>query len=76
VDPVTRARLRDLLFAVYVVACLAAQVWPVYAWLGNSIEPVVLGVPFSLAWVVSWVVLTFVALVLYHATGPVDGART
>ena len=65
---------RNLLFAVYVVLCLAAQTWPVYAWLGNSIEPYVLGVPLSLAWVVSWVLATFVALVLYHATGPPDGA--
>ena len=63
-------RTRELLFGLYVVATLAAQIWPVYAWLGNSIEPFVLGVPFSLVWVVGWILLTFVVLVIYHATGP------
>lgn len=64
--------LRDGLFAVYVVLCLLANVWPGYAWFGNSIEPFVLGVPFSLAWIVGWVLLTFVAVALYHATGEED----
>ncbi len=61
--------MRHVLFAVYAVICLGAMTWPGYAWFGNSIEPYVLGVPFSLAWVVGWVVLTFLALVLYHAAG-------
>ena len=46
--------------------------WRVLAWcdwLGNRIEPYVLGLPFSLAWVVGWVLLSFVALVAYHSTG-------
>ena len=63
-----RPRLRDLLFAAFVVCCLGALTWPAYAWLGNRIEPFVLGLPFSLAWVVGWVLAAFVALALYHAT--------
>ena len=61
--------MRNTLFGLYVVVCVAALTWPGYDRLGNSIEPYVLGVPFSLAWVVGWVLLTFVALVLYHNTG-------
>ncbi|MCG8420420.1 MAG: DUF3311 domain-containing protein [Proteobacteria bacterium] len=61
--------MRNLLFTAYVVLCLAALIWPGYDWLGNRIEPYVLGVPFSLAWVVGWVVLTFVVLLIYHVTG-------
>ena len=61
--------MRNLLLAIYAVLCLAAMTWPVYAWLGNRIEPYVLGLPFSLAWVVGWVLLTFVVLVVYHASG-------
>jgi len=64
-----RAQLRDLLFALYVFCCLGALTWPGYDWLGNRIEPLVFGLPFSLAWVVGWVGLTFLVLVFYHASG-------
>jgi len=67
--PRRRGRVRHAAFLAYVVACFAAMTWPVYAWLGNRIEPTVLGVPFSLAWVVGWVAATFVALALYDAAG-------
>ena len=65
----TRDRIRNLLLGVYAVACVLAMTWPVYAWLGNSIEPYVLGLPFSLVWVVGWVLMTFVVMVAYHVTG-------
>ena len=65
-----RNRLRHLLFGLYVVVCLGALVWPGYAIFGNSIEPYVLGLPFSLAWVVGWVLLTFLVLLTYHLTAP------
>ena len=64
-----RDRLRHILFGLYVVLCLLAMTWPGYAWFGNSIEPYVLGLPFSLAWVVAWVLATFVVLTAYNATG-------
>ncbi len=62
-------RLRHVLFGIYVVLCLGAMTWPGYARLGNAIEPYVLGLPLSLAWVLGWVLATFAVLVLYHATG-------
>jgi TRAP-type C4-dicarboxylate transport system permease small subunit len=62
-------RLRNVLFALYAALCLFAMTWPGYKWLGNSIEPYVLGLPFSLAWVMGWVVMTFVALIAYQVTG-------
>ncbi|NIM02231.1 MAG: DUF3311 domain-containing protein [Acidobacteria bacterium] len=43
--------------------------WPGFAHFGNSIEPYVLGLPFSFVWVIGWVLATFVALVVYHNTG-------
>ena len=65
--------MRDGLLVLYVLACLLANSWPVYAWFGNSIQPYVLGVPFSMAWVVGWVLLTFVAVAAYYFTGdPTD----
>ena len=64
--------MRNRLFALYVVICLIAITWPGYAKFGNSIEPYVMGLPFSLAWVVGWVLMTFVVLVIYHATSESD----
>jgi hypothetical protein len=66
--------IRQLLFAVFVLCCLAALIWPGYAWFGNSIEPYVWGLPFSLIWVIGWVSLSFVALLVYHLTAPADRA--
>ena len=60
---------RNLLFGIYVVCCAGAMTWPGYAWFGNRITPYVLGLPFSLAWVVGWVLLTFVVLTVYHVSG-------
>ena len=49
----------------YFVAVSAAMVWPVYT-LASRIEPTVLGLPFSLAYLTSLVILSFlVALGLY-----------
>ena len=63
-------KLRHVLLAGYFAVCAAALVWPVYSWLGNAIEPRVLGVPLSFAWNIGWVVLTFLVLLGYHlATG-------
>jgi hypothetical protein len=61
-------RIRDLLFAIYVVICAAALTQPGYALFGNRVEPFVLGLPFVLVWSVGWIALTFVVLALYHAT--------
>jgi hypothetical protein len=61
--------VRNALFAIYVVVCLAALTWPAYERFGNTIEPTVLGLPFSFAWVIGWVLLTFVVLIVYDATG-------
>ena len=62
--------LRHALLALYAATCLLALTWPGYAWFGARIRPWVLGLPFSLAWVVGWVLLTFLVLVTFHATGP------
>lgn len=52
------------LLSVVLVAGIAL-IWPVYP-LASSIRPYVLGLPFSFAWVVGWLVVVFVALVLYY----------
>ncbi len=59
----------DLAFVLYCATALCALTWPAYAWAGARIEPRILGLPFSMAWVVAWIVLTFAALVLYELLG-------
>jgi TRAP-type C4-dicarboxylate transport system permease small subunit len=61
-----RARWPHVLFALYCALALGAVTWPGYTWYGNRIRPLVLGLPLSLAWLVGWVVATFVALALYE----------
>jgi hypothetical protein len=70
VAEVTGPSPRNALFALYVVVCALALTWPVYDLLGNRVEPLVLGLPFTLAWNVGWVLATFVVLALYHTTRP------
>jgi hypothetical protein len=67
VTPSRRGRIANWLLGLYVIACILALTWPGYALLGNRIEPTVLGLPFSLVWVVAWVLLSFLALAAYHA---------
>ena len=63
-------RRRTLAFIAVVMIAGLALVWPVYPSVA-SIRPYVLGLPFSLAWVVGWLGVVFVALVLlYRADEP------
>lgn len=60
------------------VACLAALIWPGYAWVAASplAQARPLGLPFVLLWHVGWVLATFAATALYHLTRPGQGARS
>jgi hypothetical protein len=50
----------------------------------NRIEPLIVGLPFSMAWIAAWVILAFLALSLLDraegkeraGSGPSSGART
>lgn len=63
-----RARKRQLrrLSAGYFVASLFALIWPVYPALGNHIEPRVLGIPWSFAYVLLVIASNFVVLTLAY----------
>jgi sterol desaturase/sphingolipid hydroxylase (fatty acid hydroxylase superfamily) len=61
-QPVRRA---PRAFAVFVVAMMAVMVFPLFA-IGNRVEPMVLGLPFSMAWVVGWILVEFVVLVGFY----------
>lgn len=44
------------------------QVFPLYS-LGNRVEPFVLGMPFSMFWIVLWIVIQFVGLLGFYFLG-------
>ncbi len=62
------ARVAPLFF----VATTALLVWPLYPWLGNSIEPRVLGVPWSLVYVLLVIVINAVALTGLYVARVID----
>lgn len=55
--PATMRRLTLIFFLLY----LAALTWPGYLPF-NRVDPPILGLPFSFAWVVLWVILGWVML--------------
>lgn len=66
-------RLRHALLALYFALCTVMLVWPGYAFFGNRIEPLVLGLPVSFAWNVGWVVVTLFVLTVFHLSGREEG---
>jgi len=58
-------RRRRLAFVMVVAVAGVALIWPVYPSVAG-IRPYVLGLPFSLAWVVGWLGVVFGALVLLY----------
>ncbi|NVB37510.1 hypothetical protein G6O69_06675 [Pseudenhygromyxa sp. WMMC2535] len=58
---------------LYFALSTAALVWPIYPWLGNHIEPrLVLGLPWSLTWVLLVIAANFIALVVLYRLRVVD----
>ena len=57
---------------LYFVLATVALIWPVYPWLGNRIEPRVLGLPFSLVWVLAIITSNFCVLVVLYRWRLID----
>jgi membrane protein implicated in regulation of membrane protease activity len=58
----------DWLYLAFALVCLSAVTWPGFALFGNRIAPFVLGIPFSFAWNVAWLLISFLGLLVYHVT--------
>jgi hypothetical protein len=74
-DAHSLTRLVQPLAALLFVVATAFLVWPLYPWLGNSIEPRVLGLPWSLAYVLVVIAVDTAALVTLYVTRAVDAAE-
>jgi hypothetical protein len=69
--PARRPRIAALALAWFVVSTLLL-VSPIFFWLGNTIEPRVLGLPFSLAYVLGVVAINSVVLAVLYVTRVID----
>lgn len=73
--PVPRSRLAAPLALLLFAATTACLVWPLYPLLGNSIEPRILGLPWSLTYVLLIIGVDAVALVFLYYTRAIDAAE-
>lgn len=67
-----RRRLGTRLAVLWFMLSTAALVWPVYPWLGNRVHPRVLGLPWSLTYVLLVIAANFGALLLLYRLRVVD----
>jgi hypothetical protein len=51
-------------YAVFAIVILLLMMFPLYG-LGNSAQPIVIGLPFSLFWVVFWIGVEFAGLIAF-----------
>lgn len=65
-------RLGSRLAVLWFLLSTVALVWPVYPWLGNHVEPRVLGLPWSLVYVLGVIAANFAALLLLYRLRVVD----
>jgi len=61
-----RARWPHVALGVWSLVVLALLVWPAYDWIGNRVEPRVLGLPLCFAWNALLAVATFLVLSAYY----------
>ena len=52
-------RVATRAFVLFIIAIALVMIFPIYG-LGNRVEPYVLGVPFSMFWVIFWIIDVFV----------------
>ena len=53
-------------FAIFTVIMVLVMIFPVYG-VANKVEPMILGMPFSLFWIVAWIGVEFVGLLGFIA---------
>jgi hypothetical protein len=67
-----RRALGPRLAVLWFLLSTALLVWPVYPWLGNHVHPRVLGLPWSLVFVLLVITANFAALLLLYRFRVVD----
>ena len=57
-------RVATRAFVLFIIAIALVMIFPIYG-LGNRVEPYVLGVPFSMFWVIFWIGVEFFGLIAF-----------
>jgi hypothetical protein len=63
-ETVQKRKTPETAFALFTIIILLLMMFPLYG-LGNSALPIVIGLPFSLFWVVFWIGVEFVGLIAF-----------
>ena len=53
-----------IIFVIFTLFILIMLIFPVFS-LGNRVEPFIFGLPFSMAWVIFWIVIEFIGLLIF-----------
>lgn len=68
-DASTPYRRTRIIFVLIIGLAILMTGWPLYPYF-SSIYPLVLGLPFSLAWIILWLAVSLVALIILFITEP------
>jgi hypothetical protein len=55
-------RTPEAAFAAFIVLMLLVMMFPVYS-IANSAKPIIMGLPFSMFWIVVWTLIEFVGVI-------------
>lgn len=55
---------RNIQFVIFTCVILAMLIFPFFS-IGNRVEPFIFGLPFSMAWVLLWIVIEFIGLLVF-----------
>tara|TARA_B100000029_G_C16961192_1_gene736290 strand:+ start:133 stop:339 length:207 start_codon:yes stop_codon:yes gene_type:complete len=55
---------RNIPFVVFTCVILAMLIFPFFS-IGNRVEPFIFGMPFSMIWVLFWIIIEFIGLVIF-----------
>ena len=53
-----------IIFVIFTLFIVMMLIFPVFS-LGNRVEPFIFGLPFSMAWVIFWIVIEFIGLLIF-----------
>lgn len=63
-DTERKRKTPEKAFAIFAIVILLVMIFPIYG-LANAALPIVMGLPFSMFWVVFWIIVEFVGLIVF-----------
>ncbi len=51
-------------YLVFMLLILSMMVFPMFS-IGNKVEPFIIGMPFSIIWVLFWIIVQFIGLLVF-----------